>query len=162
MISTKITEWPRMRVGYSPVAQGQNSDRTDYFEHAKLTPEYVEYPTSKGAVQALRNGEVDVLFLYTPFSKRPEGLVEVVPIGARNVYFAVKKGRPDLLDSITKAYRDCYIDHVDKIDGWREELLGIPKLVRRVRVAAYQRGDLFSVTPDGDCSGAFEVWMKSG
>ena len=56
MMSTKITEWPRMRVGYSPVAQGRNSDRTDYFEHAKLSPEYIEYPTSEGAVKALRDG----------------------------------------------------------------------------------------------------------
>ena len=161
MMSTKITEWPRMRVGYSAVSQGQNNDRTDYFEHAKLSPEFIPYNTSERAVKALREGEVDVLFLYTPFSKRPSELVEIVPIGTRNVYFAVKKGRPDLLASLTKAYRDCYIDHVDKIDGWREELLGIPKPVNRVRVAAYQRGDLFSVTPDGESSGAFEVWMKS-
>ena len=83
MMSTKITEWPRMRVGYSPVAQGRNNDRTDYFEHAKLSPEYIEYPTSEGAVKALREGEVDALFLYTPFSKRPKELVEIVPIGAR-------------------------------------------------------------------------------
>ena len=161
MMSTRITDWPRMRVGYSPVAQGQNSDRTDYCDHAKLSPEYIPYRTSEGAVKALREGEVDALFLYTPFSKRPKELVEIVPIGTRNVYFAVKKGRPELLASLTKTYRNCYIDYVDKIDGWREELLGIPKPVNRVRVAAYQRGGLFSVTPDGEFSGALEQWMKS-
>ena len=106
LMSTKITDWPRMRIGYSPVSQGQSRDRETYFEHAKLTPEYVEYPTSEGAVKALREGEIDVLFLYTPFSKRPEGLVEIVPIGARNVYFAVRKDKPELFERLNSKWRD--------------------------------------------------------
>ena len=163
LMSTKITEWPRMRIGYSPVSQGQisNNDRTRYFEHARLSPTYVEIPTSVGAVQALHDGEIDALFLYTPFGKRPEGVVEVVPIGSRNVYFAVNKRRPQLLKKLSKAYRECYITHIDKYDEWREKFLGVSKPQKRVRVAAYSRGDLFEVTPDGDRSGALEVWMKS-
>ena len=163
LMSTKITEWPRMRVGYSPVSQGQlsNDDRVRYFEHANLSPTYVEFPTSKGAVQALHDGEIDALFLYTPFGKRPEGVVEVVPIGSRNVFFAVRKSRPDLLKTLVKAYRECYIDHIDKYDELRERHLGISKPQRRVRVAAYSRGDLFEVTPDGVRSGALEVWLKA-
>ena len=163
MLSTKITEWPRMRVGYSPVSQGQvsNDDRIRYFEHAHLKPEYVEFPTSAGAVEALHKGEIDALFLYTPFGKRPEGVVEVVPIGARNVYFAVRKDKPELLDKLSKAWREVYIDDIAKIDAWREELLGVPKPDKRVRVAAYSRGDLFAVTPDGERSGALEVWAKT-
>ena len=31
MMSVKITDWPKMRVGYSPVSQGQNDDREKYF-----------------------------------------------------------------------------------------------------------------------------------
>ena len=161
LMSTKITDWPRMRVGYSPVSQGQSRDRENYFEHAKLTPEYVEYPTSEGAVTALREGDIDVLFLYTPFSKRPEGLIEIVPIGARNVYFAVRKNKPELFELLNRKWRDCYIDHIEHIDAWREELLGIPKPKNRVRVAAYSRGDLFEVTPDGEKSGALAQWMKT-
>ena len=161
LMSTKITDWPRLRIGYSPVSQGQNRDREDYFEHAKLSPEYVEYKTSEGAVKALREGEIEVLFLYTPFSKRPEGLVEIVPIGARNVYFAVRKDKPELFERLNKNWRDCYIDHIDHIDEWREELLGIPRPQNRVRVAAYSRGDLFEVTPDGERSGALAQWMKT-
>ena len=163
LMSTKITEWPRMRIGYSPVSQGQisNNDRTRYFEHARLSPTYVEIPTSVGAVQALHDGEIDALFLYTPFGKRPEGVVEVVPIGSRNVYFAVNKRRPQLLKKLSKAYRECYITHIDKYDEWREKFLGVSKPQKRVRVAAYSRGDLFEATPDGDRSGALEVWMKS-
>ena len=163
LMSTKITEWPRMRIGYSPVSQGQisNNDRTRYFEHARLSPTYVEIPTSVGAVQALHDGEIDALFLYTPFGKRPEGVVEVVPIGSRNVYFAVNKRRPQLLKKLSKAYRECYITHIDKYDEWREKFLGVSKPQKRVRVAAYSRGDLFEVTPDGERSGALEVWIKS-
>ncbi len=161
MTSMKISDWPRMRVGYSPVAQGDAGDRKKYFDSARLSPEYVEYPTSAGAVQALRNGEIDVLFLYTPFGKRPEGLVEVVPIGARNVYFAVRNDRPELMKKLGRAYREYYIDHIDKIDALRTELLGIPKPPKRVRVAAYMRGDLFNVTPDVEKSGSLEMWMKS-
>ena len=161
MMSTKISEWPRMRVGYSPVSQGDAGDRKRYFDNARLSPEYVEYPTSAGAVQALRDGEIDVLFLYTPFGKRPKGLVEVVPIGARNVYFAVRNDRPELMKKLGRAYREYYIDHIDKIDALRTELLGIPKPPKRVRVAAYMRGDLFNVTPDGEKSGSLEMWMKS-
>ena len=163
LMSTKITEWPRMRIGYSPVSQGQisNNDRIKYFEHARLSPTYVEIPTSVGAVQALHNGEIDALFLYTPFGKRPEGVTEVVPIGSRNVYFAVRKGKPQLLKKLARAYRDCYIDHIDKYDEWRSARLGISKPQKRVRVAAYSRGDLFEVTPDGERSGALEVWLKS-
>ena len=143
MKSMKITEWPRMRVGYSPVSQGQNQDRQSYFQHARLSPEYVEIPTSVGAVDALRNGDIDALFLYTPFGRRPEGLTEIVPIGDRNVYFAVRKDRPDLLQRLSHAYRDCYIDHVAKFDEWREKFLGIPRPAKRVRVAAYSRGEFF-------------------
>ncbi len=161
MMSMRITEWPRLRVGYSPVSQGQSDDRQRYFEHAKLSPEYVEYPTSAGAVEALRKGDVDVLFLYTPFGKRPEKLMEIVPIGTRNVYFAVKKGSPELLKRLSAAYRNCYIDHIAKFDALRSELLGIPTPKKRVRVAAYVRGDLFTVSPDGERSGALEMWMKS-
>ena len=161
MKSMQISDWPRMRVGYSPASQGDSSDRQKYFESARLSPEYVEYPTSAGAVQALRDGEIDVLFLYTPFVKRPEGLVEVVPIGARYVYFAVRKDRPELMKKLGRAYREYYIDHIDKIDALRTELLGIPKPPKRVRVAAYMRGDLFNVTPDGEKSGSLEMWMKS-
>ena len=42
LMSTKITEWPRLRIGYSPVSQGQisNDDRTKYFENARLSPTY--------------------------------------------------------------------------------------------------------------------------
>ena len=163
LMSTKITEWPRMRIGYSPVSQGQtsNDDRVKYFEHARLSPTYVEIPTSKGAVQALQDGEIDALFLYTPFGKRPEGLVEVVPIGQRSVYFAVRKNKPGLLKMLSKAYRECYIDHIAKYDELREKFLGIPTPQNRVRIAAYSRGDLFEVTPDGARSGALEVWLKS-
>ena len=163
LMSMKITEWPRMRIGYSPVSQGQisNDDRTKYFEHARLSPTYVEIPTSVGAVQALHDGEIDALFLYTPFGKRPEGVVEVVPIGSRNVYFAVSKRKPALLKKLEKAYRSCYIDHIDMYDELREKHLGIPKPQKRVRVAAYSRGDLFEVTPDGERSGALEVWLKA-
>ena len=163
LMSTKITEWPRMRIGYSPVSQGQitNDDREKYFEHARLKPTYVEIPTSVGAVKALHDGEIDALFLYTPFGKRPEGVVEVVPIGSRQVYFAVRKGRPELLRKLARAYRECYIDNIDKYDALREKLLGISKPQKRVRVGAYSRGDLFEVTPDGERSGAMEVWLKS-
>ena len=163
LMSTKITEWPRMRIGYSPVSQGQisNNDREKYFEQARLSPTYVEIPTSKGAVQALQDGEIDALFLYTPFGKRPEGLVEVVPIGQRSVYFAVRKTKPGLLKKLSKAYRECYIDHIAKYDELREKFLGIPTPQNRVRIAAYSRGDLFEVTPDGARSGALEVWLKS-
>ena len=163
LTSTKITDWPRMRVGYSPVSQGQtgNDDRERYFEHAHLSPTFVEFPTSAGAVQALHDGEIDALFLYTPFGKRPEGVVEVVPIGSRNVYFAVRKGKDDLFAKLSKAYRDCYIDHIGRYDELREKFLGISKPRKRVRVAAYSRGDLFEVEPDGSRSGALEVWLKS-
>ncbi len=161
MTSTRISDWPRMRVGYSPVSQGDAGDRQKYFENARLSPEYVEYPTSAGAVKALRDGEIDVLFLYTPFGKRPNGLVEVVPIGARNVYFAVRNDRPELMQKLVKAYREYYIDHIDRIDALRTEMLGIPKPTKRVRVAAYMRGDLFNMTPDGERSGSLEMWMKS-
>lgn len=161
MMTTKISEWPRMIVGYSPVSQGQSDDRTSFFEHARLAPKYVSFPTSAGAVEALHNGEIDTLFLYTPFGKRPDGVVEVVPIGDRNVYFAVRNDRPELFDRLSRAYRKFYIDDIDKIDGWRASLLGIPKPTNRVRVAAYRRGDLFDVSPDGTRSGSLKSWLKT-
>ena len=161
MMSVKITDWPKMRVGYSPVSQGQDSDRENYFNHARLSPEYVEYPTSTGAEEALRAGDVDVLFLYTPFGKRPEGLVEVVPIGARNVYFAVRNDRPELYQKLRDAYRSYYIEEIDQFDALREKLLGFPKPQKRVRVAAYARGNLLEITPDGVMSGALDMWLKT-
>jgi signal transduction histidine kinase len=163
LMSAKITEWPRLRIGYSPVSLGQvsNDDREKYFEHARLSPTYVEIPTSVGAVQALHDGEIDALFLYTPFGRRPEGIVEVVPIGSRHVYFAVRKGKPRLLKKLSKAYRECYIDNIDRYDELRERFLGVTKPKKRVRVAAYIRGGLFEMTPDGERSGALEVWLKS-
>ena len=161
MMSTKITDWPRMRVGYSPVSQGQNQDRQNYFNHARLSPDYVEIPTSAGAVEALKEGDLDALFLYTPIGRRPEGLTEIVPIGERNVYFAVRRDKPELLAKLSAAYRECYIDQIDQIDAWRLELLGIPKPKKRVRLAAYERGDFFNVSPAGDHSGALEKWMKA-
>ncbi|MBR4170612.1 MAG: response regulator [Kiritimatiellae bacterium] len=161
MMSMKITDWPQFRVGYSPVSQGQDDDLKHYLEHAKLTPELIEFPTSEGAVEALRTENIDVLFLYTSSGKRPSGLVEIVPIGSRNVYFAVRKDKPDLLKKLSQTYRECYINHIDKYDIWREKLLGIPKPEKRVRVAAYARGDLFGVTPGGDQTGAFEAWMMT-
>ncbi|MBQ3314791.1 MAG: response regulator [Kiritimatiellae bacterium] len=161
MMTTKISEWPRMIVGYSPVSQGQNDDRTGFFEHARLTPKYVSFPTSAGAVEALHNGEIDTLFLYTPFGKRPDGVVEVVPIGDRNVYFAVRKDKTELFDRLSRTYRKFYIDDIDKIDDWRATFLGIPKPNNRVRVAAYRRGDLFDVSPDGTRSGSLKSWLKT-
>ena len=164
MIATKITDWdwPNLKVGYSPVAQGQSDDRTRYFEHALLTPGgYVEYPTSAGAVQALLKGDINALFLYTTGTCIPERLAQIVPIGTRNAYFAVKKGKPELLEALTKAYRDFYIDDIEKIDALREKHLVLQKPVNRVRVAAYSRGDIFSVSPDGAHSGALEKWLKT-
>ena len=161
MMSMKITDWPRIKVAYSPVSQGRDDDRINYFRHANLSPEYVEYRTSVGAVDALKKGEVDVLFLYTPYGKRPDGLVEIVPIGMRNIYFAVRKDKPDLLNRLTGAYREWYINNIERYDAWREELLGIAPPVKRVRIAAYSRGDLFSVTPDGVRSGLIEEWVRS-
>ena len=161
MMSTNISEWPRMIVGYSPVSQGHSDDRDEFFRHAQLSPKYVEYPTSAGAVEALANGEIDALFLYTPFGRRPEGVVEVVPIGDRNIYFAVRKDRGELFDRLCKAYRDFYIDGIDTIDGWRASILGIPKPAKRVRVAAYRRGDLFDVDDAGNRTGSLKNWLKT-
>ena len=163
MLARTITEWTRLKVAYSPVSQGQrsNRDRVQYFEHAGLNPEYVEYPTSAGAVERLQAGDVDALFLYTPHGKRPEGVVEVAPIGMRNVYFAVRKDRPDLLKKLSAAYREWYIDHIDQYDRWREELLGIPKPENRVRIAAFSCGEVFRVTADGKRSGLLEDWFLS-
>lgn len=161
LLSTKISDWGSLKVAYSPVSQGADDDRQRYFEHAKLNPQYVEYETSAGAVEALKKGEVDVLFLYTPLGKRPEGLTEVVPIGDRNVYFAVRKDRPRLFKRLVHEYREWYIANIDKYDAWREELLGIPPPTNRVRVAAYCRGDLFDVKSDGTRTGTIADWMKA-
>ncbi len=161
MMSMKITDWPRLKVGYSPVSQGQCMDRQNYFSHARLDPEYVEYRTSAGAVKALGDGDIDVLFLYTPFGRRPKGVVEIVPIGDRNVYFAVRKDNRELFDKLVRGYRDFYIDHIDVVDQLRKDILGVPKPSKRVRVAAYARGDMFGVTPDGDMSGALLSWMNT-
>ena len=160
MMSMKITDWPRLRVGYSPVSQGPCGDMQRYFEHAQLKPEYEEFKTSAGAVAALKKGDIDALFLYTPFGKRPDGVVEIVPIGSRNIYFAVSKKRPGLLQTLRKAYRECYIDNIDKYDALKEKLLGIDRPVERIRVAAYSRGDLFEVSPDGERTGSLEQWLK--
>jgi len=161
MMATKISEWPRMIVGFSPVSQGPSDDRVHFFTNARLTPKYQSFSTSAGAVEALHNGTIDTLFLYTPFGKRPDGVVEVVPIGDRNVYFAVRNDRPELFERLCKAYRNFYIDHIDQIDEWRASLLGIPKPTNRVRVAAYRRGDLFDVSPDGTRSGSLKNWLKT-
>ena len=159
--AVKITDWPQLRVGYSPVSQGQSQDREHYFEHAALSPDYRRYDTSAGAVEGLRNGEFDLLFLYTPQEKCPEGLERVVPIGLRNVYFAVRKDHPELLKRLTAAYRECYIDNIDRYDRFRKELLGVEVPTNRVRVAAYSRGRLFSVTPDGERAGVIEDWLNA-
>ena len=159
--AVKITDWPQLRVGYSPVSQGQSQDREHYFEHAALSPDYRRYDTSAGAVEGLRNGEFDLLFLYTPQEKCPEGLERVVPIGLRNVYFAVRKDHPELLKRLTAAYRECYIDNIDRYDRLRKELLGVEVPTNRVRVAAYSRGRLFSVTPDGERAGVIEDWLNA-
>ena len=161
MMRTKINNWPSLRVAYSRVSQGDTDDREKYFEHAGLKPAYVEYPTSTEAVNALKAGEVDALFLYTPFGKRPEDLVEIVPIGDRNVYFAVRKDRPDIMRRLATTYRRRYIDNIDAYDSLRERLLGVPRPKRRVRVAAYCRGDLFDVSPDGMRTGVIEEWLKA-
>lgn len=161
MLSMKITDWPRIKVAYSPVSQGQDRDCEEYFEHAKLSPEYLEIPTSKGAVEALEKGEADVLFLYTPYGMRPEGLVEIVPIGMRYVYFAVRKDRPELLKKLSSAYRNWYIDNIDKYDQWGKELLGVSPPLKRIRIAAYVRGELFSLSPEGRRSGIIEDWIRS-
>ena len=162
-LSIRIADWPHLVVGYSPVSQGQrqNDDRTRFFEQTGLAPDYREYPTSAGAVAALTRGEIDALFLYTPDGKRPEGLVEIIPIGKRNVYFAVRRDRPDLFARLCRAYRDCYIDHIDRIDRLREEQLGVPRPTNRVRVAAFSRAGLFEVSPDGERTGAVESWLKA-
>ena len=160
MLSIRIADWPRMKVGYSPVSQGQTDDMADFFRSARLTPSFVEYARSAEAVEALHRGEIDVLFLYTPmFGKRPKGLVEVVPIGARNIYFAVRKDKPELFRKLSSAYRDFYIDHIDEIDKWREEMLGTKKPKNRVRIAAYSRGSIFNVSPDGEQSGLVDEWL---
>ena len=161
MLATRITDWPTMKVGYSPVSQGQSDDRTKYFQHVSLSPEYVEFSRSADAVQALHSGRVDVLFLYTPFARRPKDVVEVVPIGARNTYFAVKKGKGELLVRLAKAYRDFYIDRIDRVDELRERHFGVQKPANRVRIAAYSRGDIFNVSPEGDHSGVMETWLKA-
>ena len=161
MMNVRITDWPRLRVGYSPVSQGKCDDRQQYFEHASLSPEYVEFKRSADAVDALRKGTIDLLFLYTSEGRRPEKLVEIVPIGSRSVYFAVKKGKGDILDKMQAAYRECYIDNVEKYDSLREQLLGIPKPKNRVRVAAYIRGRLFDISESGGRSGVIEEWLAA-
>ena len=161
MMSTKITEWPSLIVGYSPVSQGRVDDREKYFRYATLLPKYVAYPTSAEAVESLKNGELDALFLYTPFGRRPEGLIEIVPIGDREVYFAVRKDKPELLDRLNNAFRDYYIDEIERFDMLREQILGIKRPKNRVRVAAYERGGIFEISADGKRSGSLEKWLKT-
>lgn len=161
LLSSKITDWPTLRVGFSPVSQGDTGDREGYFAHAQLSPEYIEFAESGSAVEALRENKIDVLFLYTPVGKRPEGLTEIVPIGERNMYFAVRKTRHDLYEKLVAAYRNYYIDNIDDIDSIREEMLGIPKPKNRVRVAAYVRGNVLQVSPDGERSGVLANWMRT-
>lgn len=161
MLGQRITQWPTMRVGYSPVSQGNDTDRAKYFERVSLTPEFVEFETSSGAVRALESGKIDLLFLYTPEGRRPEGLVEVVPMGSRYVYFAVRKDKRELFGRLEKAYRECYIDNVERYDALRESLLGVPRPQNRVRIAAYLRGHLFALSPDGERSGVIEDWFNA-
>lgn len=161
MRSAKIGDWPALRVGYSPVSQGRNDDRERYFDRAGLKPQFVSYTTSDGAVKALADGDVDILFLYTPRGKRPEGVTEIVPIGERNVYFAVRKDHPELFSRLCDAYRECYISNIEKYDDLCERLLGVQKPHHRVRIAAYMRGGLFSVSPDGECSGKLWDWYRA-
>ena len=161
LLSRKITDWPTMRVGFSKVAQGDTDDREGYFANAELTPEYIEFAQSASAVEALRENKIDVLFLYTSVGKRPEGLAEIVPIGERNVYFAVKKSRRDLYEKLVAAYRDYYIDNIGDIDDMRENMLGIPRPKNRVRLAAYIRGNILQMTPDGDHSGIIDTWIRA-
>ncbi len=161
MLGQRMTMWPKMRIGYSPVSQGSDGYRTSYFERASLSPEFVEFATSAGAVKALETGKIDLLFLYTPEGRRPDGLVEVMPVGSRNVYFAVRKDRGNLFGRLEKAYRECYIDNVEKYDALRESLLGVPSPQNRVRIAAYLRGHLFDLSPDGDRSGVIEDWFNA-
>ena len=59
MMSTRITEWPALRVGYSPVSQGNTDDRTAYFARAQLKPEFKEYKLSEQAVEALKKNEIE-------------------------------------------------------------------------------------------------------
>ena len=161
MMSMKITEWPSLIVGYSPVSQGVCEDRQNYFRHAGLLPRYEEYETSEGAVEALCDGKVDVLFLYTPFGKRPEGLIEIVPIGDRAVHFAVRNDRPELLATLNKAFRNYYIDDIERFDELREQILGMKRPRNRVRFAVYERGGLFDVDEDSRISGTLFKWMKT-
>ena len=161
MLSIRITEWPSLIVGYSPVAQGLCDDRKNYFRHAGLLPRYEEYETSEAAVDALRCGKVDVLFLYTPFGKRPEGLIEIVPIGDRAVHFAVRNDKPELLAKLNKAFRDYYIDDIERFDELREQILGMKRPRNRVRFAVYERGGLFDVDEDSRISGTLFKWMKT-
>ena len=161
MMNVRITDWPRLRVGYSPVSLGQSNDRQQYFEHAALSPEYVEFKTSEDAVSALKSKAIDLLFLYTAEGRRPEGLVEIVPIGSRCVYFAVREGKGNLIDRMQAAYRECYIGNIEKYDSLREELLGIPRPKNRVRVAAYIRGRLFDISESGGRSGVIEEWLAA-
>ena len=161
MMATKITDWPSLIVGYSPVSQGMTEDRVRYFRHATLLPKYVEYPTSASAVEALKNGDVDVLFLYTPFGRRPEGLIEIVPIGDRDIHFAVRKDRTDLYTALNKAFRDYYIDDIERFDELREQILNIRRPKNRVRFAAYERGGIFTVSEEGRRGGSLEKWLKT-
>ena len=114
----------KLKVGWSPVSQGTPDDRERFFAQNGMKPEYVEYAKSEDAVAALSAGEVDLLFLYTAQNSAPPDADELVPVGDRLVFFAVKRNRPELYTAICDEFDALLTYRSDVVDRLVNQFFG--------------------------------------
>ena len=157
--NTNLKDWGTLSVAYAPIAMGRNDDRTRFFKDNSIQARFYEFPQSVDAVAAVIDGQVDALMLYSHHGSAPEGLVEVLPISERNVYFAVRKGNKALFDGMCAMHRRVLIHDMDFVDSLRREIFHVEKPEFRVMTAVYVRGGLHSISPIGEESGFIDEWL---
>ena len=155
-----MAAWPSLRVAYAPVLPDEDGVSARFFTQGVSAHEPDEYPDSCAAEEAVHAGRADVLLLCAPDSGRPRDLEEVGTLGARNVYFAVRRTRPDLFRQLSEAYRKLYVEEVAFLDAQRQALLGVSPPANRVRVAAHVHPGVFSVSGDNCRQGLISDWME--
>ena len=106
-IENDYSDWNGIRVGYTDILKQRFELLDTYAEANRFTYETVEYDTEADIYEALKKGEIDAVVSVD--IGRQEGTKSIARFSANPYYFAVTKGKTELLTELNQTMADLNV-----------------------------------------------------
>jgi signal transduction histidine kinase/ABC-type amino acid transport substrate-binding protein len=132
--------WPNntiLKIGYVPCTLGCTNKLAEFANRYLLQYKTVEYPTEMETLQALKDGEIDMVV--TAQLQKLSGIEEAAVCGESYLYFAVPRGKEDIFRELNQTIEYIKIYEQSFLDRLANQYLDRSSAAKnRVRVCIYE------------------------